>query len=128
MTEDFTKKQEDVVHTVLGPVAAEELGVVLPHEALLSMVPGAEIAPEIDTDESKQFETLRRVLIEYRRLGGKTIVDRGGMFKGRNVLLYRALSRETGVHLVASTGLGPASMVGSYFTTQQTDPPGPMPL
>jgi len=119
---------ENIVNTVLGPVKAEELGVVLPHEKLISKIPGAEFAPEIDMDESKQYNALSDALREYRRRGGKTIVDNSGMFRGRNVTLYRTLSQETGVHIVGSTGLGPASMVGSYFTTQQTEPPGPMPL
>lgn len=119
---------KNIVNTVLGPVEADELGTVLLHEKLISKIPGAEFAPEIDMDESKQYEALYRALTEYRRLGGGTIVDNSGMFRGRNVTLYRALSKETNVHIVASTGLGPASMVGSYFTTQQTEPPGPMPL
>ncbi|MFC2947599.1 phosphotriesterase family protein [Virgibacillus sediminis] len=128
MVDNFNVNSSRVVQTVLGPVSGKELGLILTHEALLSVVPGAEIAPEIDFDESKQFDVLRRALTEFRRFGGGTIVDRGGMFQGRNVLMYRTLSKETGVHIVASTGLGPATRVGSYFTTQQTEPPGPMPL
>lgn len=119
---------EKLVNTVLGPVKAEEIGVVLPHEKLISKIPGAEYAPEIDMDESKQFNALYEALMDFKRLGGKTIVDNGGMFRGRNVTLYRTLSEETDVHIIASTGLGPGTMVGSYFTTQQTEPPGPMPL
>ncbi|WP_249871687.1 phosphotriesterase [Oceanobacillus saliphilus] len=128
MVNSFGKSDLGIVNTVLGPVSVAELGVVLVHEVLVSKIPGAEFAPEMDMDESKQFNTLKQSLKEYRRLGGGTIVDRSGMFRGRNVKLYRALSKETEVHIVASTGLGPASMVGSYFTTQQTEPPGPMPL
>jgi phosphotriesterase-related protein len=120
--------KDNVVQTVLGPISADELGVVLPQEQILSIIPGAEFAPEFEMDQQKQYEALKVALIEYKRLGGQTIVDNGGMFKGRNVQLYRTLSKETGVHIVASTGLGPGTMVGSYFTTQQTEPPGPMPL
>lgn len=128
MLEDISETSLEVVHTVLGPVSTQELGIVLTHETLLSVIPGAELAPEIVMDESRQFEILKHALTEFHRLGGETIVDRGGMFRGRNVQLYRTLSKETNVHIIASTGLGPASMVGSYFTTQQTEPPGPMPL
>jgi phosphotriesterase-related protein len=49
------------------------------------------------------------------------------MFHGRDVRLYEALSRATGVHIVASTGMGPEEMLGGYFLTPQTNPPTPWP-
>ena len=49
------------------------------------------------------------------------------MFHGRDVQLYEALSRTTGVHIVASTGMGPEEMLGGYFLTPQTNPPTPWP-
>ena len=44
---------------------------------------------------------------DFREHGGGTIVDSTGMFHGRDVPLLEALSRSTGVHVVASTGHGP---------------------
>lgn len=119
------EKNSGVVLTVLGSVPAQELGVVLIHETLFSVYPGAEFAPEINIDKSEIFEILKQKLTEYRRLGGKTIVDCSGMFHGRDVELYRTLSRTTGVHIVASTGLGPDPMLSGYFTTPQKNPPTP---
>jgi phosphotriesterase-related protein len=49
------------------------------------------------------------------------------MFHGRDVPLQEALSRSTGVHIVASTGLGPREMLGGYFLTPQANPPTPWP-
>ena len=49
------------------------------------------------------------------------------MFHGRDLKLYEALSRSTGVHIVASTGMGPEEMLGGYFLTPQTNPPTPWP-
>lgn len=115
------------VHTVLGPVPAHELGVVAVHEALLSVVPGAEHAYDITIDRAEIFEILAAKLTAFRRSGGTTIVDSTGMFHGRDVRLYEALSRSTGVHIVASTGMGPEEMLGGYFLTPQTDPPAPWP-
>lgn len=125
MLDNLQEKNSGVVLTVLGPVPAHELGVVLIHETLLSVYPGAEYAPEINMDKSEIFEILKLQLTEYRRLGGKTIVDHSGMFHGRDVELYRTLSRTTGVHIVASTGLGPDPMLSGYFTTPQKNPPTP---
>ena len=125
MVENVDQTSSNVVRTVLGSVPAQDLGVVLVHESLLSVVPGAEYAPEIDMDKSEIFEVLKRKLTEFRRNGGNTIVDYSGMFHGRDVKLYQTLSKTTGVHIVASTGLGPQKMLSGYFTTPQKNPPTP---
>lgn len=115
------------VNTVLGPVPAGELGVVSVHEALLSVLPGAEHAVGIELDRAEIFETLAARLRDFRASGGGTLVDSTGMFHGRDVRLYEVLSRATGVHLVASTGQGPEELLGGYFLTPQTNPPTPWP-
>ncbi|WP_456156704.1 phosphotriesterase family protein [Streptomyces mirabilis] len=119
--------KNNTVNTVLGPVPTEELGVVSVHEALLSVVPGAEYAFDINIDRAEIFETLAAKLKDFRAQGGGTIVDSTGMFHGRDVRLYEALSRTTGVHIVASTGQGPEELLGGYFLTPQTNPPTPWP-
>ncbi|MEU6452539.1 phosphotriesterase [Streptomyces sp. NPDC046979] len=119
--------ENNTVNTVLGPVPAEELGVVSVHEALLSVVPGAEHAFDVTLDRAEIFETLAARLKEFRAHGGGTVVDSTGMFHGRDVRLYETLARTTGVHIVASTGQGPEEMLGGYFLTPQTNPPTPWP-
>ncbi|GJF25316.1 phosphotriesterase [Streptomyces sp. HO565] len=119
--------KSNTVNTVLGPVPADELGVVSVHEALLSTVPGAEYAFDVTIDRAEIFETLAAKLTDFRAHGGGTIVDSTGMFHGRDVRLYEALSRTTGVHIVASTGQGPEALLGGYFLTPQTNPPTPWP-
>lgn len=115
------------VNTVLGPVAPEDLGVVAMHAALLSVVPGAQYAFDVDIDRAEIFEILKGKLEAFAARGGRTIVDSTGMFHGRDLPLYEALSRATGVHLVASTGMGPERNLGGYFLTPQTNPPTPWP-
>ncbi|WP_369199258.1 phosphotriesterase [Streptomyces sp. PU-14G] len=119
--------ESNTVNTVLGPVPAAELGVVSVHEALLSVVPGAEHAYDITFDRAGIFETLAAKLNDFKAHGGGTIVDSTGMFHGRDVRLYETLARATGVHIVASTGQGPEAMLGGYFLTPQTNPPTPWP-
>ncbi|MFD7715501.1 phosphotriesterase [Streptomyces sp. NPDC059814] len=119
--------KSNTVNTVLGPVPTGELGVVSVHEALLSVVPGAEYAFDITFDRVEIFEVLVAKLKDFRAHGGGTIVDSTGMFHGRDVRLYEALSRTTGVHIVASTGQGPEELLGGYFLTPQTNPPTPWP-
>lgn len=117
----------NAVNTVLGPVPADDLGVVAIHEALLSVVPGAEHAYDIPFDRAEIFDVLARKLRAFRAAGGRTIADSTGMFGGRDVRMYEALSRSTGVHIVASTGMGPEENLGGYFLTPQTNPPTPWP-
>lgn len=114
-------------HTVLGPVAVDELGAIAIHESLLSVVPGAEYAYDIQIDRADVFATIAAKLRAFKAAGGGTVVDSTGMFHGRDVRLYENLSRATGVHIVASTGMGPESQLGGYFLTPQTDPPTPWP-
>jgi phosphotriesterase-related protein len=113
------------VNTVLGPVSADDLGIVSVHEALLSVLPGAQYAYDITMDRAEIFETLAAKLTRFQEAGGGTVVDSTGMYHGRDVKLLEALSRSTGVHVVASTGLGPEALLGGYFLTPQTLPPTP---
>lgn len=122
-----TPLSTSTVNTVLGPVAADELGVVAVHEALLSVVPGAEHAPDISMDRAEIFSILAAKLTTFKQAGGAAVVDSTGMFHGRDVRLYEALSRTTGVHIIASTGMGPEELLGGYFLTPQTNPPTPWP-
>src|SRR3954470_20231377 len=121
----MTGERAATVNTVLGAVDADELGVTSVHEALLSVVPGAEYAYDITIDRAEIFEVLAPKLTSFREAGGSTIVDSTGMFGGRDVTLLETLSRSTGVHIVASTGLGPEEALGGYFLTPQTNPPTP---
>ena len=115
------------VNTVLGPVEARQLGVTLVSESLMYVLPGAQYAYDIKIDRAEVFDAIAAKLIEFKAAGGGTIVDATGMFQGRDLRLYEALSRATGVHIVASTGQGPEAMLGGYFLTPQTNPPAPWP-
>jgi phosphotriesterase-related protein len=89
------------------------------------VVPGAQHAFDVTIDRATVFERLAEQLTAFRRQGGGTIVDSTGIDQGRDLGLYEALSRSTGVHIVASTGMGPEELLGGYFLTPQTNPPTP---
>ena len=136
ITEQFTDSLEEHGVTRLqwqllnvlsrGPATEADLGALL--------APLGWIIPSLRVSEpgEKLIKFATRIpafmyLTDFRENGGKTIVDSTGMFHGRDVLLYEALSRSTGVHIVASTGLGPEEELGGYFLTPQTNPPTPWP-
>lgn len=114
-------------NTVLGPVDARLLGVTLVAESLMYVLPGAQYAYDIKIDRAEVFDRLEAKLQAFKAAGGGTIVDATGMFEGRDLRLYEALSRATGVHIIASTGQGPEAMLGGYYLTPQTNPPTPWP-
>jgi phosphotriesterase-related protein len=117
--------------TVLGPVPAAELGVVLPHEHLLVDTrcywqPPADAAEREEAEgpvEMGKLGLLRRnlflvrdnlvlsdveVAVEeallFRRLGGGTIVDVTNPDIGRDPLGLREISHRTGLHVVMGCG------------------------
>lgn len=92
------------VNTVLGPVPAEELGVVAIHEHIGYGMPGSELDDRWwRTPEQRYAETVPK-LRAFHAYGGGTFVDATGICNGRDVDHYRSLSAKTGVHIVACTG------------------------
>ncbi|XVU30471.1 hypothetical protein ACQPZJ_19735 [Actinoplanes sp. CA-054009] len=92
------------MNTVLGAIAAEELGFVAVHEHIGYGMPGSELDTRWwKSPEQRYAETVPK-LREFREHGGGTFVDATGICNGRDVDYYRSLSAKTGVHIVASTG------------------------
>lgn len=91
------------IRTVLGDIAPAELGVCSPHEHLI-------IDPSFTTYETPDFllDSVEAGIEELRtfyRDGGRAMVDSMPCDAGRNVLKLAAISRGSGVHIVAPTGL-----------------------
>jgi phosphotriesterase-related protein len=113
------------VQTVLGPVPVEDLGRVMHHEHVLSLVPGpwlsggrpgdraaARTAPV--RDERYADDQVRHAvtaLSGLRELGIGTVVDLspygvvGRDADGGNVALLQRIARESGVHVVAGSSV-----------------------
>jgi predicted metal-dependent phosphotriesterase family hydrolase len=89
------------VMTVLGPVPHESLGLTDAHNHVwISGVPGAYPAsPVLD-----QFEPMLQELTEYRERGGHSLLDCQPGGCGRDGNQLAALSKASGVTLVACTG------------------------
>jgi phosphotriesterase-related protein len=91
------------VMTVRGPVGAAELGHTQPHEHVLLDLARAPYRWDLEgtlTDTSVATEAVA----EYRKAGGRTIVEVTTADLGRDPLGLRAVSAETGVHIVMGTG------------------------
>ena len=119
------------VHTVLGPVAPETLGLTLPHEHILSTLavyleePRSEAEarlldepltaanlPAVRAEPYRNRENLlfddedlaARELILFRDAGGSTVVDQTLPDIGRDLVGLARLARRTGLRIIAGCG------------------------
>jgi phosphotriesterase-related protein len=94
------------VMTVLGPIKSTEMGISLTHEHLLaSFQPYEEWAKQplaYDRDEvvAVDLPYLQRI----REMGCRTFVDATAVGLGRDPVLLQRLARESGLHILTTTG------------------------
>jgi phosphotriesterase-related protein len=91
------------VRTVLGDVAPGELGVCDAHDHLFFG------SPRLPGQELRSVAAARAELAAFREQGGGAVVQWTPYGLGRRAADLPPLSRETGVHVVAATGLHQAS-------------------
>ncbi|MER6996131.1 amidohydrolase family protein [Streptomyces sp. NPDC000410] len=92
-----------VVRTVLGDVPAGDLGVCDAHDHLFLR------SPQLAGQELDDPRHAAARLGEFAALGGRTVVQWTPYGMGRRAQALAGLSRETGVHVVAATGLHQAA-------------------
>ncbi|MED7930730.1 phosphotriesterase [Nonomuraea sp. LP-02] len=113
------------VNTVLGPIPAEELGIVAVHEHIGYGMPGSELdSTWWKSPEQRYAETvpkLRAFHDHSREYGGGTFVDATGICNGRDVDYYKSLSAKTGVHIVACTGFVGGDTALPFFERASVD-------
>lgn len=91
------------VRTVLGDVEAEKLGFTMPHEHILTAPKGGGGKNNVDhTLDSIELGIV--ALNEFKEAGGGCIVETTPQSWGRNPQGMVAVSRGSGVHIIACTG------------------------
>jgi phosphotriesterase-related protein len=91
------------IRTVLGDIAPGELGPCYAHEhVVIDKSYATQLAPDIYLPS---VENGVRELLDFKAAGGGAMVDCMPCDAGRNVEKLAAISRGSGVHLVAPTGL-----------------------
>ncbi len=91
------------VMTVAGPVAAADLGPMLPHEHLFSTF-GAAPTAHPDYDAAALTAAVGPYLRRLHGLGCRAIADCTAQYFGRDPLRLRALSEASGVRVLTNTG------------------------
>jgi phosphotriesterase-related protein len=109
------------VQTVQGPVEAEELGLTLVHEhvrfrdeAVAEQWPGR-------YDEQLELDAALLAVNAAKDRGVRTIVDPTAMFGGRDVNFMKRVAEETGVRIVACTGIYSYDYLPHYFENRDID-------
>jgi phosphotriesterase-related protein len=112
-----------IVRTVLGDIEAEKLGITMLHEHIVSSW-GSARHDLGDTYNAKAYVDKASVDVEKARdIGGLScIVDCSPPDLGRDVETMVAVSRRTGVHIVAATGFYKSDAgYPSYWQISDTD-------
>lgn len=99
-----TAETPDKVITVTGEIRPDKLGTTLSHEHVLVDFTGAELQGNPDYDNDAAFRVILPHVTEIFNLGVKTFVDCTPKYLGRNPLLLKRLSEETGMNFITNTG------------------------
>ena len=109
-----------MVQTVLGPIPAVDLGLTLSHEHLLCRPPG-----KVGDDDADLVlddpEAAIAELAAFKAAGGKALIEVTPVDYGRNLAGLVELSRRSGVHIVAATGLHKEQFSAPYTSRSDED-------
>jgi phosphotriesterase-related protein len=109
------------VQTVQGPVEADELGVVLIHEHLRFRDEAVAVQWPDRYDEDAELEAALAAVGEAKSRGVQTIVDPTAMFGGRDVRFMAHVAEQTGVRVIACTGIYSYDYLPHYFENRDVD-------
>jgi phosphotriesterase-related protein len=109
------------VQTVQGAIDAQDLGIVLAHEhvrfrdeAVSEQWPGR-------YDDQLELDAALVAVRAAGEHGVRTIVDATAMFGGRDVRFMKRVAEETGVRIVACTGIYSYDYLPHYFENRDAD-------
>ncbi len=118
------------IETVTGPIEAAELGTTLIHEhlrtrdeAVHEQWPQAKASGGIPEREhaGDGYEAAIEVASAAVELGVRTICDPTAMFLGRDVEFMRKVSEQTGLQVVACTGIYTYDHLPPFFESREPD-------
>ncbi|WP_077211737.1 phosphotriesterase family protein [Bacillus dakarensis] len=109
------------INTVTGKIDSSELGCTLIHEHLRSR--SEEVAVQFPRLYDEEFETSEAIsqLNEVKARGVNTVCDPTVMGLGRDVLFMERISRETGVQVIAATGIYTYHYIAPHFQNRDID-------
>ena len=109
------------VETVQGAIDAEELGLVLVHEHVRFRDEAVAAEWPQRYDEQSERDAALEAVNAAKSRGVQTIVDPTAMFGGRDVRFMKRVADETGVRIVACTGIYSYDYLPHYFDNRDVD-------
>jgi phosphotriesterase-related protein len=109
------------VQTVQGAVDAGELGTVLAHEHVRFRDEAVAAEWPARYDEQAELDAALAAVTAASSFGVQTIVDPTAMFGGRDVRFMKRVADETGVRIVACTGIYSYDYLPHYFENRDVD-------
>jgi phosphotriesterase-related protein len=98
------QEHEQVIMTVLGPVPASALGITLSHEHILVDFIGADSTGYHRWDRGEVINKVMPFLTEIKEYKVSSLMECTPAYLGRDPLLLKTLSQQTGMHLLTNTG------------------------
>jgi phosphotriesterase-related protein len=109
------------VETVQGAIDAEELGVTLVHEHVRFRDEAVVAEWPERYDEQAELEAALAAVGAAKDRGVQSIVDPTAMFGGRDVRFMKRVAEQTGVRIVACTGIYSYGYLPHYFENRDVD-------
>jgi phosphotriesterase-related protein len=109
------------VETVQGAVDADELGLVLVHEHLRFRDEAVAVEWPNRYDEQLELDAALLAANAAKAHGVQTIVDPTAMFGGRDVRFMKEVADQTGVRVIACTGIYSYDYLPHYFENRDVD-------
>ena len=109
------------VQTVQGAIDAGQMGVVLGHEHVRFRDEAVANEWPSRYDDRLELDAALVAVNAAKERGVETIIDPTAMFGGRDVLFMRRVAEETGVRIVACTGIYSYDHLPHYFENRDID-------
>jgi phosphotriesterase-related protein len=109
------------VETVQGALDAEDLGIVLVHEHVRFRDEAVAVEWPGRYDEQAELDAALEAVGAARERGVQTIVDPTAMFGGRDVRFMHQVAEQSGVQIVACTGIYSYDHLPHYFANRDID-------
>lgn len=93
------------IHTINGPVEAERLGLILPHEHLFTDLRGPSVRGYAQGNEDAVLKLVRPYLEEAAAAGVTALVECSTVGVGRNLRILQRLAADSAIQIVAPTGV-----------------------
>jgi phosphotriesterase-related protein len=109
------------VETVQGAIDADELGLVLVHEHVRFRDDAVAAQWPERYDPQAELDAALAAVAAAKAKGVQTIVDPTAMFGGRDVRFMKQVAEQTGVRIIACTGIYSYDYLPHYFENRDVD-------